>query len=75
MATIKEENHINIPGDRTVLIENARRKMCEAFKEDEDFRRGYVDNIAMLLHDRYGITNYYERNKAAEDIMELIFCS
>lgn len=57
------------------LIINARRKLCEAFREDEDFRRGYVDNIAMLLHDKYGIINYEQRNQAAEDIMKLIFCS
>lgn len=57
------------------LIIDARRKMCQAFEEDEDFRQSYVANIAMLLHDRYGITNYEERNRAAEDIMNLIFCS
>ena len=57
-----------------VLIQNARRKLCEAFESDEEFRQTYVANIAMLLHDKYGITNYYERNQAAEDIMKLIFC-
>ena len=58
-----------------ILIQNARRKLCQAFEDDEDFRNAYVSNIAMLLHDRYGIINYEERNKAAEDIMNLIFCS
>ena len=58
-----------------VIIRNAREQMCKAFKTDEDFRRSYVDNIAMLLHDRYGIIDYEKRNKAANDIMELIFCS
>ena len=65
----------SIDNDRVVLIKNARRVMCEAFKHDEDFRQTYVDNIAMLLHDRYGIINWEERNNAAEDIMNLIFCS
>jgi predicted hydrolase (HD superfamily) len=59
----------------SVLIENARRILCREFNEDEEFRQSYIDNIAMLLHDKYGIINYEERNNAAEDIMNLIFCS
>lgn len=65
----------SIDNDRVVLIKHARKVMCEAFEHDEDFRRAYVDNIAMLLHDRYDIINYEKRNNAAEDIMKLIFCS
>ena len=57
-----------------VLIINARRKMCEAFETDEEFRQTYIANIAMLLHDKYGITDYETRNNAAEDILKLIFC-
>lgn len=57
------------------LIINARKKMCQAFQEDEDFRRSYVDNIAMLLYDKYDMLNYEKRTQAAEDIMNLIFCS
>lgn len=59
----------------SVIIENARRIMCREFEEDEDFRQTYIANIAMLLHDKYGIINYEERNNAAEDIFRLIFCS
>ncbi len=58
-----------------VIIRNAREQMCKAFKADEDFRQTYVANIAMLLHDRYDIIDWEKRNKAAEDIMDLIFCS
>ena len=54
-------------------IEKARETMRDAFEKDPDFKMGYVANIAMLLHDRHGITNYDKRNAAAEDILELIF--
>lgn len=59
----------------SVLIENARKILCREFDDDEDFRRVYIDNIAMLLHDKYGIVSWEKRNEAAEDIMKLIFCS
>ena len=56
-------------------IAEARKTIRDALEEDEGFRIGYVSNIAMLLHDRYGITDYKTRNKAAEDILKLIFYS
>lgn len=58
-----------------VIIKNARSKLNEAFKEDEDFRQGYVANISMLLYDKYNITDFETRTQAAEDIMNLIFGS
>jgi hypothetical protein len=54
-------------------IKKARETMRKAFDEDPDFKMGYIANIAMLLHDNYGITDYDERNAAAEDILKLIF--
>ena len=45
----------------------------EAFEEDEYFKDVYRSNIAMLLHDRYGIIGHKERNDAANDIMAVIF--
>ena len=54
-------------------IEKARETMRDAFEKDPDFKMGYVANIAMLLHDQYGLTDFGERNAAAEDILELIF--
>lgn len=58
-------------------IKAARETMREAFKTDDDFKHGYVANIAMLFYDRYGkgnyITNREKRNQAAEDILDLIF--
>jgi len=54
-------------------IRLAREIFKDHFEKDEDFRRVYKDNIAMLLHDRYGITNYKTRNEAADDIMRVIF--
>jgi len=50
----------------------ARRTMAKHLKE-EDLREGYRSNVAMLLHDRYGITDPKTRNQAAEDILNLIF--
>lgn len=54
-------------------IGKARKTMADAFKADPDFRDGYVANIAMLLHDRYGITDYKTRNAAGDDIVKLVF--
>ena len=54
-------------------IQEARETIRKSFENDPDFRRGYQDNIAMLLHDRHGITEYDARNAAADDILKLIF--
>ena len=54
-------------------IAEARATFAEAFELDPDFRRVYRDNIAMLLHDRHGITGQKERNAAADDIISLVF--
>jgi hypothetical protein len=57
-------------------IVKARKVMKDAFEADSQpggFKDGYISNIAMLLHDHYGITNFETRNKAAEDILKLIF--
>lgn len=55
-------------------IKRAREVIAKALEQDEGFKIGYVSNIAMLLHDRYDITDYDQRNQAAEDILKLIFC-
>ncbi len=54
-------------------IAKARETMRERFEKDKGFKQGYIANIAMLLHDRYGITDYEIRNRAAEDLLKLIF--
>ncbi len=54
-------------------IKDARETFATAFERDPDFRRAYVDNIAMLLHDHYGITDHEIRNRAGDDILKLIF--
>lgn len=56
-------------------IQRARNTIRKAFERDKHFKYGYVANIAMLLHDRYGITDFDKRNAAAEDILRLIFYS
>ena len=55
------------------LIQLARLIMANAFEADPHFKYGYIANVAMLLHDRYGITDLEKRNKAAEEILDLIF--
>lgn len=57
----------------SVIIENARKILRREFDDDEEFRQTYISNVAMLLHDKYGIVNWEQRNNAAEDIMKLIF--
>lgn len=54
-------------------IQRARKTMRDAFKADEYFKRVYVANIAMYLHDHHGVTDYKERNAAGEGILKLIF--
>ena len=59
-------------------IVRARKVMSDAFREDPDFEYGYVANIAMLLCDRYNKANFRnddKRDKAARDILKLIFDS
>jgi len=47
--------------------------MRNAFEKDSGLYEGYRSNIAMLLHDKHGIINHEQRNKAAEAILTLIF--
>lgn len=54
-------------------IAKARETIRAAFEKDAGFKESYISNIAMLLHDRYGITDRETRNKAAEDLLQLIF--
>ena len=59
--------------EEPAVIRLARQTIAQAFAADPDFRRGYVDNVAMLLHDHCGITDYETRNRAGDDIVRLIF--
>ena len=54
-------------------IQKARETLKQELEKDEELRWGYQSNIAMLLHDRYGIIDYNERNLAANDILKLVF--
>ena len=47
--------------------------MRKTFEKDGGLTVGYVSNIAMLLHDKYGIIDYEKRNRIAKDILHLIF--
>lgn len=59
--------------DHRFSIRVARDIFKTTFEKDTDFRRAYKDNIAMLLHDRYGLTDHKTRNQAADDIMKILF--
>lgn len=54
-------------------VAKARETMRMALEEDPSFKDGYISNIAGLLQDKYGVTDYEQRNRAAEDILRLIF--
>lgn len=56
-----------------MTVKKARNFIAAAFAADPDFRNSYVANIAMLLHDKYGITNIETRNQAGDDIVRLVF--
>jgi predicted transcriptional regulator len=42
-------------------------------ENDQMWRYPWRSNIAMLLHDRYGITDWDKRNQAATDILNMIY--
>jgi len=73
MASLMEHTKLDI----NVLLEfkDVREAMARRFLKDKELLLSYEANIAMLLHDRYGITDYKERNQAAHDIMCLLFLS
>jgi hypothetical protein len=54
-------------------FQEARTTMNDALQTDEGLWITYVSNVAMLLHDRYGITYPVTRNNAAADVLHLIF--
>jgi len=56
-------------------IKLARAVMREAFKEDPDFKRTYIDNVAMVLYDRLDINIREDRDDVAETIVDLVFGS
>jgi len=61
---------------KTKQIKQARHIMRMAFKEDPDFKRTYVDNVAMYLHDHcqgLDMTVKTIRDSAAEGLINLIF--
>ena len=65
-------------------IKKARKVIRKAFKEDTEFKRTYVDNVAMHLYDTFvdvddvsGKTDVImslktDRDKLAEEIIDLI---
>jgi hypothetical protein len=55
------------------LITVARKIIWEAFKSDPDFKQTYVDNVACLLIDTLGITDYKTRNEAAKTIVDYMY--
>lgn len=55
------------------LFTSAREHMRHCFEDDPNLRETYVSNIAMLLYDKHGITDFEERDQAAKEIMALVF--
>ncbi len=61
---------------QVVDFASARRTMAMAFRDDPGpggIRDTYVANVAMLLHDRWDITDRDDRTRAANEILDLIF--
>ena len=63
------------PAEDTNEIQKARETISKAFQDDPDFKRGYIDNVAMLLYDRDYLKDpdIPNRNVVAEAILDLIF--
>ena len=59
-------------------IRAARRVMREAFEADPDFKRTYIDNIAMFLHDEFvavdkTMLDKQKRDNTAERLLDVLF--
>jgi hypothetical protein len=54
-------------------IEEAREVIADAFAQDPDLRRRYVDNVACIIRDRLGIRDVFERGLVAEEIIQILF--
>lgn len=69
---------IKTTGLAIVSFAEARRIMADNLK-DPDLRQGYIDNIAMRMHDELHERGYKpklkhdDRNQIAENLLELIF--
>jgi len=61
---------------RSVLDDSfaaVRARMGAEIFGDPGLLATYQANVAMLLHDRYGVTDFDQRNEAAVDVLRLIF--
>lgn len=70
-----EEGYVEVGQDVTEF-QLARMTMKRAFNADIEsggIYDAYQSNVAMLLHDRFGINGHLERNEAAAAILNLIF--
>jgi hypothetical protein len=54
-------------------LKEIREAFLEKLENDEGLLIGYQANVAMLLHDKYGIKDRDKRNEAAIAILNLIF--
>ncbi len=60
-------------------IARSRRIMREAFAADPDFKRTYIANVAMTMHDELHDRGYKpklkpeDRDAVAEQVIDLIF--
>ena len=61
---------------KTKEIKKAREVMRKAFEEDPDFKRTYIDNVAVYLFDNaFGMDMSHKptRDPIAEGLIDLIF--
>ena len=63
-------------GRRKMKIEAARNRIIKAFRDDPDFRRSYVDNVACVIMDNAkGYTRDKDKRDAlADKIIQHLFC-
>lgn len=59
--------------EKDISIEEARKTIKEALEKDPELEWAYVSNVAMVLHDRYGITDFIELAKATKEILKVLF--
>lgn len=56
----------------TEELTEAIEMLRKAFYADKRFKLSYTAGISLILWDRYGMNDYCERHRAAEDIIKFI---
>jgi len=55
------------------IVKESISNIREEFDKNKKLKQQYLDKLATLLYEEYGLRGYCVRNRAAEDILKKIF--